>query len=110
MSDEKYDLEYWNKIQSLRNLNLTVDSIIKNPSDTTPYPSDTTELLTMIEGGAFPANPWIEEDTDGIIVTEETTNIAVMDTDVDGWKYNTSTGEFWANSSGATGGTAENTL
>ena len=29
MSDGKYDLEYWNKIQSLRNLNLTVDSIIK---------------------------------------------------------------------------------
>ena len=45
MSEGKYDLEYWNKIQSLRNLNLTVESIIKEDKK---KQEDTRKVVKML--------------------------------------------------------------
>ena len=45
MSEGKYDLEYWNKIQSLRNLNLTVESIIKEDKK---KQEDTKKIVKML--------------------------------------------------------------
>ena len=45
MSQGKYDLEYWNKIQSLRNLNLTVDSVIKEDKR---KQEDTRKVVKML--------------------------------------------------------------
>jgi|TARA_B110001469_G_scaffold127288_1_gene147583 hypothetical protein len=45
MSQGKYDLEYWNKIQSLRNLNLKVDSVIKEDKR---KQEDTRKVVKML--------------------------------------------------------------
>ena len=84
-----------------------VNAIMVNPSTTQPYPSRTDELATVMDSGSLPANPFLE--TPASTAADTTASIGAISGSTD-WLYNSSTGDFWANSTNSSAGTMENTL